>query len=186
MPVQDIINTAKAGMAKAVEHFQQQLVKVRTGRASATMLDNLRIDYYGTPTPISQVGSVSVPEPRLIIVQPWERNMLGPIEKAIQASDLNVNPNNDGTVIRIPIPPLTEERRKDIVKNCWKMAEEAKVAIRSVRRDDMEALKRAEKAEGFSEDDRKRGEDELQKLTDKFVKDIDALAQKKEAEILEV
>jgi len=186
MPVQDIINNSKAGMAKAVEHYQHQLVKVRTGRASATMLDNLRVDYYGTPTPISQVASVSVPEARMIVVQPWERTLLSAIEKAIQASDLNVNPNNDGSVIRIPIPPLTEERRKDIVKSCWKMAEEAKVSIRGVRRDEMEALKKAEKAEGFSEDERKRGEEELQKLTDKFVKDIDVIAQKKEAEILEV
>lgn len=171
-------------MNKAVEHFQQQLTKLRTGRASANMLDNIKVDYYGTPTPISQVGSVAVPEPRLIIVQPWERNLLGAIEKAIQASDLNVNPNNDGSVIRIPIPPMTEERRKDIVKQCWKMAEEAKVTIRSVRRDQMETIKKAEKAEGFSEDDRKRGEDEIQKLTDRFVKDIDALAQKKEQEIM--
>ena len=184
MPIANILQDAKNNMTKAVEHLQQQLGKVRTGRASASMLDSVRIDYYGTPTPVSQVSSVSVPEPRMIIVQPWERNLLGAIEKAIQASDLHLNPNNDGTVIRIPIPPLTEERRKDIVKSCWKIAEEAKVTVRAVRRDEMESLKKAEKEEGFSEDDRKRAEEDIQKLTDKHVKDIDAITQKKEQEVM--
>ncbi|MBL7999679.1 MAG: ribosome recycling factor [Candidatus Kapabacteria bacterium] len=184
MPVQDFTNTARTGMGKAIEHFQQQLAKVRTGRASASMLDTIKVDYYGTPTPISQIGSVSVPEPRMIIIQPWERNMLGPIEKAIQASDLNINPNNDGSVIRLPIPPMTEQRRKEIVKQCGKLAEEAKVAVRQVRRDQLELLKKAEKTEGFSEDDRKRGEEEIQKHTDKFVKDIDVILAAKEQEVM--
>lgn len=186
MPINDILNSTKSAMAKAVEHFQHQLTRVRTGRASANMLDNIRVDYYGTPTPLAQIGSISVPEPRMIVVQPWERNLLGAIEKAIHASDLGVNPNNDGTIIRIPIPALTEERRKDIVKQCWKMAEEAKVAIRNIRRDELEVLKKAEKAEGFSEDDRKRGEADIQKVTDKHIADVDALAKSKEKEILEV
>lgn len=186
MPVQDILNDTKSQMAKTIEHFSQQLTKVRTGRASANMLDNLRVDYYGTPTPIPQVASVSVPEPRMIIVQPWERTLLGAIEKAIQASDLNLNPNNDGTVIRIPIPQLTEERRKDIVKQCWKMAEDAKVAVRQIRKTEMETIKKAEKAEGFSEDERKTGEEEIQKITDRFVKEVDVLAETKEKEIMEV
>jgi ribosome recycling factor len=186
MPINDILNSTKSAMTKAVEHFQHQLTRVRTGRASATMLDNIRVDYYGTPTPLAQIGSISVPEPRMIVVQPWERNLLGAIEKAIHASDLGVNPNNDGTIIRIPIPALTEERRKDIVKQCWKMAEEAKVAIRNIRRDELEVLKKAEKAEGFSEDDRKRGEADIQKVTDKHIADVDTLAKSKEKEILEV
>ncbi len=184
MPVQDFIANAKSQMAKAVEHHQQALAKVRTGRASASMFDSVRVDYYGTPTPVAQVGSISVPEPRLIIIQPWERNILGAIEKAILAANLGLTPQSDGTVIRIPIPPMTEERRKEIVKSCWKMAEDCKVTIRTVRRDHMELLKKAEKAEGYSEDDRKRGEDEIQKLTDKFVKDVDVLSQAKEHEVM--
>ncbi len=171
-------------MFKAVEHHQQALAKVRTGRASASMFDSVRVDYYGSPTPIAQVASVSVPEPRLIIVQPWERTILGTIEKAILAANLGLNPQSDGTVIRIPIPPMTEERRKEIAKSCWKMAEECKVQIRAIRRDQMEALKKAEKAEGFSEDDRKRAEEEIQKLTDKYVKDTDTSTQAKEKEVM--
>ncbi len=184
MPVQDFVQTAKQLMSKAVEHHHQALGKVRTGRASASIFDAVRVDYYGTPTPIAQVASVSVPEPRLIIVQPWERNVLGAIEKAILAANLGLNPQSDGTVIRIPIPPMTEERRKEIAKSCWKMAEDCKVNIRAARRDQMELLKKAEKAEGYSEDDRKRGEDEIQKLTDKFVKDVDTMTQAKEHEVM--
>ena len=148
------------------------------------MLDGVRVNYYGTPTPLQQVGSISIPEPRLIVIQPWERAMLGEIEKAIKASDLGLNPTNDGAVIRIPIPPLTEERRKEIVKSCWKMAEEAKVAIRQVRRDAIEHLKKAEKDEGFSEDERRRAEEEVQRLTDRFIKEVDQVAAKKEDEIM--
>jgi len=171
-------------MSKAVEHLQHQLARVRTGRASVAMLDGIRVNYYGTPTPLQQVGSVSIPEPRLIVIQPWERSMLVEIEKAIKASDLGLNPTNDGAVIRIPIPPLTEERRKEIVKSCWKMAEEAKVAVRQVRRDALEHLKKAEKDEGFSEDDRRRAEEDIQRMTDRFVKEIDQIASRKENEIM--
>ncbi len=184
MPISQILSDAQHRMSKAVEHLQHQLARVRTGRASVATLDGIRVNYYGTPTPLQQVGSVSIPEPRLIVIQPWERSMLVEIEKAIKASDLGLNPTNDGAVIRIPIPPLTEERRKEIVKSCWKMAEEAKVAVRQVRRDALEHLKKAEKDEGFSEDDRRRAEEDIQRMTDRFVKEIDQIASRKENEIM--
>jgi ribosome recycling factor len=184
MPISAILNDAQQRMSKAVEHLQHQLARVRTGRASVAMLDGVRVNYYGTPTPLQQVGSVSVPEPRMIVIQPWERSMLAEIEKAIKASDLGLNPTNDGAVIRIPIPPLTEERRKEIVKSCRKMAEETKVAVRQVRRDAIEHLKKAEKEEGFSEDERKRAEEEVQRYTDRFVKEIDQIVERKEHEIM--
>lgn len=185
MPVQTIVNDASANMKKAVDHVQQQLSKVRTGRASASMLDNVKVEYYGEPTPISQVGSVSTPDARSILIQPWDRSALQGIEKAILAANLGVTPQNDGQVIRIMVPPLTEERRKDIVKQCKKMAEEGKLAVRNIRRDSNDELKVAEKSEHFSEDERKRGEDEVQKLTDKYVKDIDVILAAKEVEVLE-
>ncbi len=184
MPISAILSDAQQRMTKAVEHLQHQLARVRTGRASVAMLDGIRVNYYGTPTPLQQVGSISIPEPRLIVIQPWERSLLADIEKAIKASDLGLNPTNDGAVIRIPIPPLTEERRKEIVKSCWKMAEEAKIAIRQVRRDALEHLKKAEKEEGFSEDERHRAEDEVQRYTDRFIKDVDDIAKRKEDEIM--
>lgn len=184
MPISAILSDAQHRMSKAVEHLQHQLARVRTGRASVAMLDGIKVNYYGTPTPLQQVGSISIPEPRLIVIQPWERSMLSEIEKAIKASDLGLNPTNDGAVIRIPIPPLTEERRKEIVKSCNKMAEEARVAVRQVRRDALEHLKKAEKEEGFSEDERRRAEEEVQRLTDRFVKEIDEIAKRKEHEIM--
>ncbi len=184
MPISAILSDAQQRMTKAVEHLQHQLARVRTGRASVAMLDGIRVNYYGTPTPLQQVGSISIPEPRLIVIQPWERSLLADIEKAIKASDLGLNPTNDGAVIRIPIPPLTEERRKEIVKSCWKMAEEAKIAIRQVRRDALEHLKKAEKEEGFSEDERRRAEDEVQRYTDRFIKEVDEIAKRKEDEIM--
>lgn len=185
MPVQTIVNEASANMKKAVDHVQQQLAKVRTGRASASMLDNVKVEYYGEPTPISQVGSVSTPDARSILIQPWDRSALQGIEKAILAANLGVTPQNDGQVIRIMVPPLTEERRKDIVKQCKKMAEEGKLAVRNIRRDANDELKVAEKSEHYSEDERKRGEDEVQKLTDKYVKDIDVILAAKEVEVME-
>ena len=185
MPVQTIVNDASANMKKAVDHVQQQLTKVRTGRASASMLDNVKVEYYGEPTPISQVGSVSTPDARSILIQPWDRSALQGIEKAILAANLGVTPQNDGQVIRIMVPPLTEERRKDIVKQCKKMAEEGKLAVRNIRRDANDELKVAEKSEHYSEDERKRGEDEVQKLTDKYVKDIDVILAAKEVEVME-
>lgn len=186
MPIPDILQHTSVAMKKAVDHFEQELKKVRTGRASASLLDDIRVDYYGSPTPLGQVASVSVPDARTIIIQPWEKNVLGAIEKAILQSELGLNPNNDGSIIRVPIPPLTEERRKDIVKMCKKDAEESRVAVRNSRRDQIEALKKAEKEEHFSEDDRKRAEDEVQKITDKHIKMVDDLLAKKEKEVMEV
>ncbi len=186
MPIPDILHSTSAAMQKAVDHFQNELKKVRTGRASASLLDDLRVDYYGTPSPLGQVASVSVPDARSIVIQPWEKNLLGAIEKAIRQSDLGLNPNNDGAIIRVPIPPLTEERRRDIVKLLKKDAEESRVAVRNIRRDQLEALKKAEKEEHFSEDDRKRAEEEVQKITDKHVKSVDEILAKKEKEIMEV
>ncbi|MFN4985895.1 MAG: ribosome recycling factor [Ignavibacteria bacterium] len=185
MPVKDIVDSAAQSMAKAVEHVQNQLAKVRTGRASASMLDSVKVEYYGEPTPIGQVGSISVPDARTIVIQPWDRTVLGPTEKAILAANLGVTPQNDGQIIRISVPPLTEERRKDIVKQCKKIVEEGKLAVRNVRRDANEDLKKAEKTEHFSEDDRKRGEDDIQKHTDKYVKDLDNILGVKEKEVME-
>jgi len=185
MPVKDIVDSASQSMAKAVEHVQNQLAKVRTGRASASMLDSVKVEYYGEPTPIGQVGSISVPDARTIVIQPWDRTVLGPTEKAILAANLGVTPQNDGQIIRISVPPLTEERRKDIVKQCKKIVEEGKLAVRNVRRDANEDLKKAEKTEHFSEDDRKRGEDDIQKHTDKYVKDLDNILGVKEKEVME-
>lgn len=186
MPIQDVTNKAQAAMKKAIEHLQQEFSKVRTGRASAAILDPVRVDYYGSPMPLNQVGSVAVPDARTIVVQPFEKAMLSPIEKAIREADLGLNPSNDGNVVRVPVPMLTEERRKEIVKTCKKAAEESRVAVRNLRRDYNEVLKKVEKDEHLSEDDRKRGEGDIQKVTDRFIKDIDDVLAKKEKEVMEV
>ena len=185
MPVQDITKQADGLMQKAVEHLKQQLSKVRTGRASASLLENIKVEYYGEPTPIQQVGGISTPDARSIVIQPWDATTIGAIERAIMAANIGITPQNDGQVIRINVPPLTEERRLDIVKQCKKLAEDAKVAVRNIRRDANEELKKAEKTEHFSEDDRKRGEDGVQKHTDRAVKDIDTVLAAKEAEVRE-
>lgn len=185
MPVADITRNASQNMKKAVEHLVQQLARVRTGRASATMLDNVKVEYYGAPTPISQVGGISAPDARTLVIQPWDASTVGAIERAILAANLGITPQSDGQVIRITVPPLTEERRRDIVKQCKKMGEDAKLAIRNVRRDANEELKVAEKKEHYSEDERKRGEDDVQKATDKFVKEVDDVLLAKEKEVLE-
>ncbi len=186
MPIQDVTNKAQAAMKKTLEHLQQEFSKVRTGRATATILDPVRVDYYGSPMPLNQVGSIAVPDARTIVVQPFEKAMLSPIEKAIREADLGLNPSNDGNVVRVPIPMLTEERRKDIVKTCKKHAEDSRIAVRNLRRDFIETLKKVEKDEHLSEDDRKRGEADMQKLTDRFIKDIDDVLAKKEKEVMEV
>lgn len=185
MPVQDIVQQSDGLMKKSVDHLKDQFTKVRTGRASATLLDNVKVDYYGEQTPVSQVGGISIPDARTMLIQPWDAGTLGAIEKSILAANLGLTPQNDGQVIRISIPPLTEERRLDIVKQCKKMAEEAKLGVRNVRRESNDELKKAEKKEHFSEDERKRGEDEVQKLTDKHVKAIDAILASKEQEVME-
>lgn len=185
MTVKEIQDKTKELMSKAVSHCKTQLDKVRTGRASATLLDGVKIDYYGTPTPINQVAGISVPDARTIIVQPFDRSTLSLIDKAIQAAGLGFNPQNDGQLLRIPVPPLTEERRKEFVKMCKKQSEDGKVVIRNIRRDQIETLKKLEKSKECSEDDRKRGEDEIQKLTNNFIKEIDIALTAKEKELTE-
>jgi ribosome recycling factor len=175
---------ARERMEKAVETVRNEFAKLRSGKATPAILDGLKIDYYGTPTPIKQIANVSAPEPRLLVVQPWERNMLGEIERTIIKSDLGLNPANDGIVIRIPIPQLSEERRRDLVKVAKKDAEEGRIAIRNIRRDANEHIKKAEKAGEISEDDSHHAQDDVQKLTDEFIKKIDEHLELKEKEIL--
>lgn len=185
MPIKEITSNGRDLMVKCVDYFKVQLSKVRTGRASASLIDGVSVDYYGQATPVSQVGGVSAPDARTIIIQPYDRSIISDIEKAIRAADLGFNPQNDGTIIRIPVPPLTEERRKEFVKMCKKYAEEAKVAVRNVRRELIDELKREEKAKILNEDDRKKGEEEVQKVTDEYIKQIDVLLDKKEKGLLE-
>jgi ribosome recycling factor len=181
-----MVKDTAARMERSIEAFRKELGKVRTGRASFSLLDGVKVDYYGTPTPLQQVGTLSVPESRLITITPWDAKMIGPIEKAIQASGLGLNPASDGKVVRIPIPPLTEERRKELAKMVRKMSEDARVAVRNVRREAIEKLKDREKKKEISEDDVKRGQDRIQKETDAFVRKIDEILRAKEQEILEV
>lgn len=172
-------------MKKAMDFLEKDYASIRAGRANPHVLDKLRVDYYGTPTPIQQVGNVTVPEARIIQIAPWEKNMIREIEKAIQTSDIGINPSNDGSVIRLVFPELTEERRKDLAKEVKKKAEDAKVAIRNIRRDGNDAFKKLAKTE-VSEDEIKQLEDELQKLTDKFIKEIDVAMEAKSKEIMTV
>lgn len=172
-------------MKKALEFLESDYAAIRAGRANPHVLDKLRVDYYGTPTPVQQVGNVTVPEARIIQIAPWEKSLLREIEKAILTSDIGINPTNDGNVIRLVFPELTEERRKDLVKDVKKKGEDGKVAIRNIRRDGNDALKKLGKTE-VSEDEIKDLEDQLQKLTDKFIKDIDALIDSKSKEIMTV
>ncbi len=172
-------------MKKAVEFLEADYATIRAGRANPHVLDKLRVDYYGTPTPIQQVGNITVPEARIIQIAPWEKSLIREIEKAILTSDLGLNPSNDGSVIRLVFPELTEERRKDLVKDVKKKAEEGKVAVRNIRRDGNDAFKKLAKTE-VSEDEIKSLEEQLQKLTDKYVKDIDALMEAKSKEIMTV
>ena len=173
-------------MEKSISVYSEKLSEVRAGRANPAILNKVKIDYYGTPTPINQVAGVSVPEARLIVIQPWDASVLKDIEKAILASDIGINPNNDGKVIRLAFPELTEERRKELAKEIRKIAEEAKVAIRNIRRDMTDELKKLEKSENLPEDTVKDSQDEIQKLTDKYVKIIDSVAAEKEKEVLTV
>jgi len=184
--INDITNDAEAGMTKAVEAFKRDLQKIRTGRANTAMLDGIKVDYYGTPTPVNQVATVQVVDARLITVKPWEKTMIPVIEKAIRASDLGINPVADSDLVRLPVPPLTQERRRDLAKSVGKQTEEARVAVRAARRDAMDMIKDAEKDKEISEDERKTGEKKIQELTDKFVASIDEIAKAKEKEIMEL
>lgn len=184
--MKNILHDAETRMKKAVEVVRDELVRIRTGKATTALLDAVKVDYYGTMTPLKQIANVSTPDAHMIAVQPWEKGMLQPIEKAILNANLGLNPTNDGTLIRVPIPPLNEERRRELVKLVKKFAEDGKIAVRNVRRDAIEHLKKTEKEEHISEDERKRGEQEVQKQTDKSVKDLDSLIAMKEKEIMEV
>ena len=182
----DLAADVKKRMTSTVEGFKQELTRVRTGRASTALISHIKVAYYGNPTPLNQLATLSAPEPQLLVVQPFDRSALGEIEKAIQKADLGLNPSNDGKVVRVPIPPLTEERRKEMVKMLKKMAEDNKVAVRNVRRDGNEGFKAKEKSKAITEDQSRRGQAEIQKLTDQFVAQIDGLLATKEKEILEV
>jgi ribosome recycling factor len=182
----DIFEDAERRMQRAVEALRQDLTAIRTGRASASLVERIHVDYYGAPTPINQVSQISVPEARLIVIQPYERKLLTDIEKAIQKSDLGINPNNDGQVIRLNIPPLNEERRREMVKTLHKKLDEHKVAIRNVRRDAQDKLREREKKKEISEDELKRSSERLQKLTDRYIDEMDKVGKSKELEILEV
>lgn len=184
--IQDLIDDASRRMDKSLEVLQKELAVVRTGRASLAIFDGVKVDYYGAPTPLNQVANLAVPEANLITVQPWEPPMLETIEKAILSSDLDVNPANDGKILRIPIPSLTEERRKLLVKQVGKLAEEARTAVRQVRRDINDHLKKLLKDKEISEDDEKRALKEIQELTDGHVKKIDETVKKKEQELMTV
>jgi ribosome recycling factor len=184
--VDNWFDDAERRMQKAVEDLKQDIASLRVGRVSASLLDRIRVDYYGTPTPINQVATISIPEARLLVIQPWDRKLLSDIEKAIQKSDLGINPNNDGQVIRLVIPPLTEERRRDLVKTLHKKLDEHKVAIRNVRRDVQDKLRDRAKKQEVSEDELKRSTERLQKLTDRYIEELDKIGKAKEGEILEV
>jgi ribosome recycling factor len=184
--MEDIIKNCEARMNKSIHSLEEEFNGLRTGRANASLFEKIKVDYYGNPTPLNQVANISVPEARLVVIQPWDKGVMGEIEKAIQKSELSVNPSNDGKVIRINIPPLTEERRKEMVKMAKQIAEQSRVAIRNIRRDANEDLKKKQKASEISEDDEKSGEDRIQKLTDTYIKKIGDILQEKEQEILEV
>src|SRR2546429_2152343 len=182
----DLFDDAERRMQKAVEALKHDLGSIRTGRASSSLLERIHVDYYGTPMPINQVATVTVPEARLLVIQPWEKKMLIDIEKAIQKSDLGINPNNDGQVIRLAIPPMNEERRRGMVKILHKKLDEHKVAIRNIRRDAHDKLRDREKKKEISEDELKRSSERLQKLTDRYIDEMEKVGKTKELEILEV
>lgn len=182
----DIIKDASAHMDKTLSALQQEFGSVRTGRASASLFDKVMVEAYGSPMPLNQVASIKVPEPQSVLIEPWDKSVLGAIEKAILGSDLGLNPSNDGQVIRVPFPALNEERRRELVKVCKHYAEEARVACRNIRRDANDKLKRSEHDGEISQDEQHRGESEIQKLTDKHIAEIDEALKRKEAEIMEV
>ncbi len=184
--VDEVLNETRSAMDKAVKSLKRDMTKVRTGRASVSLLDDVRVEYYGVPTPLSQVATLSAPEPRLITVQPWEKNLISEIEKALFKADLGLTPSSDGQLIRLPVPALTEERRREMVKIIKRMAEEAKISVRNARRDANDNLKMLEKEKEITEDDLKRSEKDVQQLTDQFVELIDSVVQKKEQEVMEV
>ena len=186
MTVKEIHSAHEDKMKKALDVLRKEYGSLRAGRATPSLLEKVMVDYYGSPTPVNQVANVSVPEPRMIVIQPWEKTMLNAIDKAIQKSDLGLMPSNDGSVIRLTIPQLTQERRSEIVKVIHKKAEECRVAIRNLRRDANDDIKKGEKDKLISEDEAKKAQDDIQKLTDKYIKEVDQVMASKEKEIMEV
>ncbi|MCK8600670.1 ribosome recycling factor [Syntrophobacteraceae bacterium DRH4] len=182
----DVYEDARDRMQKALESLERDYKRLRTGRASVALVDGIRVEYYGTSTPLNQLATLTIPEPRTIMIQPWDTTIVGEVEKAILKSELGLTPMNDGKIIRINVPPLTEERRRDLVKIIKKMAEEAKVAVRNIRRDANEMIKDLKKEKEISEDDQFRAQDEIQKITDTFIGNIDAAYNNKETEVLEI
>jgi ribosome recycling factor len=182
----DALSQAKTRMEKAVEDFRKDLASVRTGRANVALLDHIRVDYHGTPMPINQLGNLTIPDPMMIVISPWDPGAVPLVDKAIRTSDLGLNPANDGKVIRVPIPPLTEERRKELVKHIHKVLENHRTAVRNIRRDIKEAIEKLEKEKKISEDDKKRSLDELEKLTHSETKKIEDLSAAKEKEVMEI
>ncbi len=186
MTVDEILSTAKDKMRKTCDVYQKEMISLRAGRANPQMLDKITVDYYGSQTPINQVAGISSPEARLLVINPWEAKMIPAIEKAIQKSDLGINPSNDGKIIRLVFPPTNEERRKELTKVARKSAEEAKVAVRSIRRDSVEQFRKLKKNSEITEDDQRKAEEDIQKITDKAIKDVDEICAAKEKEIMEV
>ena len=184
--IDDIMSTAKEKMQKSCAVYERDMAGLRAGRANPQLLDRIMVDYYGTPTPINQIGNISSPEPRMLVISPWEAKMIPQVEKAIQKSDLGLNPSNDGKIIRLVFPELNEERRRDLTKIASKGAEETKVAIRSIRRDAIEQIKKLKKNSEITEDDQRDAEEKMQKLTDKAIKDVDEIYARKEKEIMEI
>lgn len=184
--IKEILKTQEERMKKSLDALKKEFASLRAGRATPSLLDKVMVDYYGTPTPVSQVAKVSVPEPRMIVIQPWEKTILRDIERAIQKSDLGLNPNSDGNAIRLAIPQLTQERRQELVKTVNKKSEETKVALRNIRRDGNDAVKKLEKSKEATEDEVKKGQESMQKLVDKYIKMVDAARSTKEKEVMEV
>lgn len=183
--IEDVLADAQTKMAKATEVLKRELASIRTGRANPGLVEHVRVDYYGVPTPLNQVASVSAPEARLLVIQPWDKQMLSTVEKAILKSDLGLMPANDGRIIRLPIPPLTDERRRDLTKLVHKRVEEGRVAVRNVRRDALDKMRKMQKDKEITEDDLKEATDQLQKLTDKSIADVETVGKEKEEELLE-
>ncbi len=184
--MKDVLDACDEKMGRSIASLTSEYGALRTGRATAALFDKIKVDYYGTETPLSQVASISVPEARLIVIQPWDKSLLGPIEKAILKSELGFNPNNDGKLLRINFPPLTEQRRKELAKSAKNISEQYKVAIRNIRRDGIDELKKMQKSSTISEDELKDGETKIQKITDSYINQISELAVEKEKEILEI
>ena len=184
--INEILSQTEEKMKKAVEATQRELAGIRTGKATISLLDGIRVDYYGSIVPLSQVANITTPDPKLLVIQPWEKKLIPEITKAIQKSDLGLNPQSDPNVIRLPIPPLTEERRKELVKLVKKLAEEGKIAIRNIRREANDSLKKAEKDKQISEDENRKSQEKVQELTDKYIESIEDLIAKKEKEVMEV